>query len=227
MKSSEVTELKSDFHRDGFVIIRGFVSPAVLTELQERAQSAFLRLRPKDSVYKKHGLPQLHGNVAKGLERLDDYFGDLINNGAHLPLLTELLEETPSPSTVGYFCKQEAEDEVHPHVDGDNGCTIWFALDSADPSNGCVHFLTGSHLQFNDNGHLFSSLKSSDLFSDPNAVAAILNPGDVSIHNSKTIHWSGKNKSGRPRRAVNCFYQKSRKSKLKLKKSLTIKDSGG
>ena len=227
VKSSDLARLKSDFSRDGFVLIRDFISHEVVTEMRERSRRVVKRLHSKDSIFKHHGLPQRHSNVAKGLERVDDYFGDLINNGAHLPLLTELLEETPSPSTVGYFCKQEAEDEVHPHVDGDNGCTIWFALDSADPSNGCVHFLTGSHLQFNDNGHLFSSLKSSDLFSDPNAVAAILNPGDVSIHNSKTIHWSGKNKSGRPRRAVNCFYQKSRKSKLKLKKSLTIKDTGG
>ncbi|SVD24498.1 uncharacterized protein METZ01_LOCUS377352, partial [marine metagenome] len=54
MKSSEVTELKSDFHRDGFVIVRGFISPVVLTELQERAQSAVQCL---DSKYKKHGLP--------------------------------------------------------------------------------------------------------------------------------------------------------------------------
>ena len=225
MKSSEVTELKSDFHRDGFVIIRGFVSPAVLTELQERAQSAFLRLRPKDSVYKKHGLPQLHGNVAKGLERVDNYFKDFIDDGPHLALLSALLDETPTPATVGYFCKEEAEEEIHPHRDGDNGLTIWFALDSTNPTNGCVHFLRGSHLRFKDDGQLFSLGKSRDFSADPNAVAAILDPGDVSIHNSKTIHWSGKNKSGRPRRAVNCFYQKKRVSTLQ--KPLAQKDFHG
>ena len=225
MKSSEVTELKSDFHRDGFVIIRGFISPAVLTELQERAQSAFLRLRPKDSVYKKHGLPQLHGNVAKGLERVDNYFKDFIDDGPHLALLTALLDETPTPATVGYFCKEEAEEEIHPHRDGDNGLTIWFALDSTNPTNGCVHFLRGSHLRFKDDGQLFSLGKSRDFSADPNAVAAILDPGDVSIHNSKTIHWSGKNKSGRPRRAVNCFYQKKRVSTLQ--KPLAQKDFHG
>lgn len=225
MKSSEVTELKSDFHRDGFVVIRGFVSPAVLTELQERAQSAFLRLRPKDSVYKKHGLPQLHGNVAKGLERVDNYFKDFIDDGPHLALLTALLDETPTPATVGYFCKEEAEEEIHPHRDGDNGLTIWFALDSTNPTNGCVHFLRGSHLRFKDDGQLFSLGKSRDFSADPNAVAAILDPGDVSIHNSKTIHWSGKNKSGRPRRAVNCFYQKKRVSTLQ--KPLAQKDFHG
>ena len=225
MKSSEVTELKSDFHRDGFVIIRGFVSPAVLTELQERAQSAFLRLRPKDSVYKKHGLPQLHGNVAKGLERVDNYFKDFIDDGPHLALLTALLDETPTPATVGYFCKEEAEEEIHPHRDGDNGLTIWFALDSTNPTNGCVHFLRGSHLRFKDDGQLFSLGKSRDFSADPNAVVAILDPGDVSIHNSKTIHWSGKNKSGRPRRAVNCFYQKKRVSTLQ--KPLAQKDFHG
>ena len=225
LKSSEVTELKSDFHRDGFVVIRGFVSPAVLTELQERAQSAFLRLRPKDSVYKKHGLPQLHGNVAKGLERVDNYFKDFIDDGPHLALLTALLDETPTPATVGYFCKEEAEEEIHPHRDGDNGLTIWFALDSTNPTNGCVHFLRGSHLRFKDDGQLFSLGKSRDFSADPNAVAAILDPGDVSIHNSKTIHWSGKNKSGRPRRAVNCFYQKKRVSTLQ--KPLAQKDFHG
>ena len=66
MRSSEIKQWKSDFDRAGFVIIRGFVSPATLTELQERAQSAVLRLGSKDSADKKHGLPQLHGNVGKG-----------------------------------------------------------------------------------------------------------------------------------------------------------------
>ncbi len=209
MKSSEVTEMKSDFHRDGFVIIRGFVSPVVLTELQEHAQSAVQCL---DSKYKKHGLPQLHGNVAKGLERVDNYFKDWIDDGPHVALVRALLDETPTPATVGYFCKEEAEEEIHPHRDGDNGLTIWFAMDSASPDNGCVHFLRGSHLQFKDDGQLFSLGKSHDFSAEPNAVAAILDPGDVSIHNSKTIHWSGKNRSGRPRRAINCFYQKKRVS---------------
>jgi phytanoyl-CoA hydroxylase len=133
------------------------------------------------------------------------------------------LDETPTPATVGYFCKEEAEEEIHPHRDGDNGLTIWFAMDATNPTNGCIHYLRGSHLPFKDDGQLFSLGKSRDFSADPNAVAAILDPGDVSIHNSKTIHWSGKNKSGRSRRAINCFYQK--RSKLKVKKSVAMKDS--
>ncbi len=225
MKSSEVAQLKSDFHRDGYVIVRDLISPEVLTELREGVQSAVQRLRPKDSMYKNHGLPQLHGNVAKGLERLDEYFKDFINDGTHVLLLEELLGEKQTPATVGYFSKELVEDEIHPHFDGDNGCTIWFALDPTDSDNGCVHFLKGSHLQFTRNVQSFSPLKSRDLFDDPNAVAAILNPGDVSIHDARTIHWSGKNTSGRPRRAVNCFYQK--RSTSKSKKSVAMKDSRG
>jgi phytanoyl-CoA hydroxylase len=214
MKSSEIDRLKSDFHRDGYVIVRDFISPEGLTELREHTHSVLQRLRSKDSKYNKHGLPQLHGNVAKGLERLDDYFKDFIIDGLHLALLTELSDETPTPATVGYFCKEEAEDEIHPHRDGDNGITIWFALDAASPDNGCVYFLPGSHLRVKHSGRLFRLGKSQDFSADPSAVAAILDPGDVSIHNSKTIHWSGKNKSGRPRRAINCFYQKKRVSTL-------------
>lgn len=216
MKTSELAELKSDFHRDGFVFIRDFISHKQVAEIRKRSQCAFEQLCSKDSNFK---------NVAKGLERLDDYFKDLINEGSHLALLTELLDETPTPASVGYFCKEDMKDEIHPHFDGDNGCTIWFALDPADLNNGCVHFLKGSHLQFADNVQSFNALKSRDLFDDPNAVAAILNAGDVSIHNARTIHWSGKNTSGRPRRAVNCFYQKRWKSKLK--KSVAMNDSRG
>ena len=220
MRSSEIKQWKSDFDRDGFVIIRGFVSPATLTELQERAQSAVLRLGSKDSADKKHGLPQLHGNVAKGLERVDNYFKELIDDGSHVALLTVLLDEAPTPATVGYFCKERAKDEIPPHRDGNNGLTIWFALDSASPDNGCVHFLKGSHLWNRDDGRLSNSAKFHEFSTAPSAVAAILDPGDVSVHNSKTIHWSGQNKSGQPRRAVNCFYQKNVKPVVKKRRSL-------
>ena len=50
---------------------------------------------------------------------------------------------------------------------------------------------------------------AADLAKDPAAVAVHLQPGDMSIHDSRTIHWSGPNTAGKQRRGVNCFYQRT------------------
>ena len=50
MKSSEIDRLTSDFHRDGYVIVRDFISPEGLTELREHTHSVLQRLRSKLSL---------------------------------------------------------------------------------------------------------------------------------------------------------------------------------
>ena len=41
---------------------------------------------------------------------------------------------------------------------------------------------------------------------EKDAVAAEVAPGDAVIHSALTVHWSGPNRSDRPRRAVSFFY---------------------
>ena len=82
MDQSQAANLKAAFDRDGFVILRDFVPSAQLHEICRRAEAA---------TGKQTRTAGPFTNVTKGLEKLDDYFGEFLNNGAHVPILEILL----------------------------------------------------------------------------------------------------------------------------------------
>ena len=189
--------LKSSFDEDGFVVLPGFVSATEVEVLREHAKQA--------ATHRQDDPSGEFQNVQKGLEKLDPYFEDLLHRGAHLPVLERLLGEKPTPATSSYFTKESVNEPVHPHADGTNGGTIWIALDPIDSSNGGLCFLRGSHER---EGRTFFGrhVQATDFSGDPRAVSLELEPGDMVLFRATTVHWSGTNESGRPRRAINCFY---------------------
>lgn len=209
-------ELKTQFDLDGFTIVRGLLDDSVLTEIRARIATAVQRLglekqnksgaesKEEERARASYSRFQLY-NVNKGLERIDPYFRAFLETGSHIEILEHLLGESPRPATASYFSKDEPDEVIHPHRDGDNGATIWIALDPCGPENGCLYFLRGSHRD--DNPEMWDLGEVDELMSHPDAVPAELKPGDASIHFSKTIHWSGRNKSRKPRRGLNAFYQ--------------------
>ncbi len=89
--------------------------------------------------------------------------------------------------------------------------TIWIALDETTVQNGCLYFIPGSHRLVDfDNAKLGNNF--GDLMSiypglaDIEPVAAIMQPGDCSIHNGLTAHGAGVNATCNPRRAFTCAY---------------------
>lgn len=218
---AEVADLKQNYQRDGFVIVRKFASRARLAEIRQRVDSVLEALAarsPPDTIAATPGKPQRFTNVTKGLERLDDWFKSYLRGGPHVAIIEALTDEPVTPATVGLFTKTALDEEVAPHNDGSNGATVWLALDPSDETNGCLHFLRGSHLADDGQGFRFTG-SVADLERQPNAVAACLEPGDISIHDARTVHWSGKNASGRPRRGLNCFYQRFYRATLMAMKA--------
>ena len=135
MDLSQATALKADFDQDGFVIIRDFAPRELVREIRSRAVAA-----TKDMV--REGP---FSNVTKGLERRDSYFGELLHNGSHVPIVETLLGKKPQPTTASLFTKSDNDQQVHPHADAIDGAVIWIALDETDRRNGCLQFLKGSH----------------------------------------------------------------------------------
>ena len=198
--------VKRDFDRDGFVILRGYLDEDEVAELRERAEAtarAMFAGRPDGDP------PQQFANVLKNLQNEDAWFARQLNHGQHMPLVKALVGDELVPATAAWFDRPGGTDErINPHIDGGGrgrgpgvGAIIWIALDRVTPENGCLHYGRGSHLVE----------YSKDVFNDfdtssPTAVAAELVPGDAVVHDALTVHWSGVNHSGRPRRAVSFFY---------------------
>ena len=212
-------EEKRRFDSDGFLILRGHLNDEELANLRERAEAAahaiFARMaslkaeqaeKVKD---KKSAAPGKFSNVLKNLQQEHPWFDEQLNHGKHVPLMKALIGDELVPATAAWFDKPSGTEEtVQPHIDGGGrgrgpgvGATLWIALDAATPENGCLHYGRGSHLVEHSKG-VFNDFDTQS----PSAIAAVVEPGDAVVHNSLTVHWSGPNLSGRPRRAVSFFY---------------------
>ncbi len=204
MSNLDAEALKADFDRDGVVIIREFVDRQTVDEICHRAERATEGVHRSDRF----------SNITKGLERQDSYFGDLLHKGPQIPILETLLGKKPDPTTASFFTKTENAQEVHPHADALDGVVIWIALDEATKTNGCLHFLKGSHKRLAEFAHLRADTPT-DLDDHPDAFEAAMSPGDMVIFRPNTVHWSGPNHDGSPRRGCNCFYMGTYKPRKK------------
>ncbi|MGI9262935.1 MAG: phytanoyl-CoA dioxygenase family protein [Woeseiaceae bacterium] len=208
MTDSEFDVLKADYDRDGFVVMRSYLPDTEVDELRARAVPL------ADTLMKKQDNEGRYRNLFKSINRYDEWFDNLLSGGKHVPLLRYLLNDEVFGASAAWFDRPEGEAQgVEPHVDAvggdrspDAGATIWFALDPVSVGNGCVHYLRGSHKDRYPDVIPIPGIntESEDVF------AAELEPGDAVIHNALTVHWSGGNETGKPRRAVSCFYFSAR-----------------
>lgn len=220
MTNDQISAIKRDYDQDGFVVLPGFVKGEALEELRERATrlTADLRRRrpngnPLESRPKRHGTGRSKrdfGEVFKSLQDHDAWFDNELRAGRHVPLIKALIEDEPVPGTAAWFTKRPgSRAEIGPHQDAlglpqglKAGATVWIALDPADPENGCLHYGRGSHKHGHARGIPIPGYDADD----GTAVPATVQPGDAVIHNSLTVHWSGPNRTVRPRGAVSFFY---------------------
>lgn len=195
MTRPEAAALKADFDRDGVVIIRDFVTSDQAKEICARAEAATRDVSRKGRF----------SNITKGLEKLDGYFGEWLNNGPQVSVLETLLGMKPEPTTASFFTKIDHDQEVHPHSDAMDGAVTWIALDETDVGNGCMQFVKGSHKRREEFAHLRADVPT-DLSDHPDLFEAAMSPGDLAIFRPTTVHWSGPNHDGTARRGFNCFY---------------------
>lgn len=204
MTDIDFNAIKTDYDRDGFVVLRNFLGEAELSELRNRA------IPLAREILAKQGDVGNYRNLAKSLHEHDDWFDQQLTDGMHVPLMRHLLNEDVIGVSAAWFDRPKGEIEgLGPHVDAlnvkyypDAGATIWIPLDPVNTSNGCVHYGRGSHKKVYP--HV---IPIPDFDTESEGVfAAELNPGDVVIHSALTVHWSSGNTSGEPRRAVSYFY---------------------
>ena len=192
-----VEEIKRDFDRDGYVVLRGFLSSEELEELRAHTAGCL------NEVERKKG----YEGVAKSLDKVDPWFEDQLVRGKQTGLISALLDDDLEPAAAGWFDRIPGETSgIKPHFDAighrRKGATMWVALDPADRDNGCLYYAKGTHRQELPN-HLGLEGFSAE---SEEAFAVEIEPGDAAIHSSLTVHWSEANRSQRPRQAISYFY---------------------
>jgi len=187
-------DLKAEYDRDGFVVLRGFYSPEELDLLRRNADRAM----------------DGREGVRKNLQHGDAFFGSEIMGGGHHGLVSSLVGDDLVPATCGYFDKPiGTSTPIEPHRDGGgfiDGATLWIALDDADTTNGCMHYTAGSHLNIHESLPAFALPPEGRDGGTPIEASA----GDAIIHSAKVVHFSEKSTQPRRRRALTYFYWSAR-----------------
>lgn len=206
---TEVLDWRERYLAAGYVVVREVLGPTERDELL-----ADLATRPVTS---------------SGLAALDPATDDIARRHATHPglvaLASSLLGGAVEAFGFTYVVKEpdgglEAlwHQDGHPWVSllhGAEAVTLWVALDPATTLSGGLIMVPRSHLgsleplePVTEPPNLFGWASPRRLWPTPGSTEAIeLAPGDVSAHHPAMLHASGRNASGRPRRALSIRYR--------------------
>ncbi|WP_419803362.1 phytanoyl-CoA dioxygenase family protein [Mucilaginibacter sp.] len=224
MESNKTEILKTGFDRDGYVFIPGFFSTeevaAILKELRDCIKNIVPSMSAKQVFYED----QQHPETLKQLQDLQLYspfFNDLMTDSRLQRLAEVVLDEKVIGRNVEYFNKPPKigkatpphQDAYYFNLNPAQAVTMWLALEDADEENGCVSYVTGSHLKgMRAHGRtqtLGFSQSILDFGTDDDRAACRsfpAKPGDLLIHHSMTVHAAGANATNRSRKALGLIY---------------------
>ena len=207
-------EVVRQYEKNGFHIFRNVIDADLVAEAREHLAwliGKYPQFRPE----------HLHHPLMMN----DAFWTRLVTDERLLDIVEMILGPNISVFTSHYICKPPHDGHaVLWHQDGAywklepmEALTIWLAIDSSNPENGCVKMLPGSHrlplqdLELRDDvpNMLHSSMNSGYLeksLQETEVVDVILEPGDVSIHHPRIIHGSERNRSSHRRCGLDIGY---------------------
>ena len=225
----EAKSLKTDYDRDGFVALRGFLSLVELQTLKdnlERYIAEVVPTLPKEDVFYED---KADASTLKQLIRMsqnDAFFAEMQNQGVFREVAEILLGREVAPQNLQFFNKPaKIGAPTPPHQDGYywmitpmEGCTMWLALEDVDEANGCVRYARGSHSEgvrehgWTNTLGFSQGLRDFPTESDQaNEVVMRAQAGDLLVHDAMTVHWADGNSSeNRSRRAMGLVYYSDR-----------------
>jgi len=217
------TKYKSDWDRDGYAVIPGFLDADEVAEVQAHIDGLLNQtpspLPPEHRFLEDIDRPE----SVKYLARLSDYdpfFEELQKSNRFIHLAEGLLGDGAVHQGVEWFNKcARIGKYTPPHQDGyyykiepNEGIHFWLALDPVDEGNGCVRYIPGSHqrgLRPHVQGTLIGFSQSVADYSDDDEAqmrSTTLAPGDLLVHHTLAIHRADPNTSNRERRALGIVY---------------------
>lgn len=219
--------LKSTFDRDGYVVMRGFLSIPELAELNDELTRYINERIPAipraDVYYENRDDPSTLKQMAR-IKQHDPYFADMIMRSKWTGLAQTLLADRVVAQELEWFNKPPRTDKATPpHQDGhyfmlepNEAVTLWLALDPVDENNGCIRYVPGSHrgglrphgrtdiLGFSQG---ITDYGEADIKAE---VPIIAEPGDLLIHHAITIHRANGNPTQRHRRSLGLIFYAGR-----------------
>ena len=222
---AQATELKQSYDRDGYVRLPGFLDPRQLKDLLANLDRYVREVVPglprADVFYEEKGATDTLKQLIRMSEH-DAWFSRMMDDSDFSLLAAVLLGRPTSSRNMQYFNKPpKIGQATPPHQDGYywminpcEGMTMWLALEEVDEANGCVRYARGSHLRGMRPHSRTQTLGFSQGISDfPNAddrateVVMRASPGDLLVHDARTVHWADANRSEtRTRKAMGLIY---------------------
>ena len=200
----DMTQLRTDFAKDGFAIVRNLFTRDEVQRLKSECIAVLKAAEAETGNVAGHG-------VYVGLAARSEVFQAAVAD----PRLLDILEGILAPdieflSDKAVF-KSETMTFASPwHQDwsywhGAHKLSIWVALDDATRKNGCLKLLPGSHTAAvrhdgdASDGHGFGNRLRPDAVDESRSVTAELAAGGAVFFHDLTLHASHPNASGEER----------------------------
>lgn len=224
--SPELSKLKQDFDRDGYIAVQPLFDAEKMAEINRELDRYIAECVPKmpdNEVYYEDKSDASTLKQLQNMSRYDGYFRELIETDVIRDMAEAALGEEVDVVNLQLFSKPAGTGQATPpHQDGyffhltpSKAVTGWLALEAVDDENGCIHYVRGSHKSKGFRPHARSTVlgfsQGMTDFGTPedkaNSVAFPGGPGLFLLHDSKIVHWAGANRSKtRRRRALGFIY---------------------
>lgn len=201
------------YEKNGYVTISGFFAEEELRPLEAymvKNQDVKWKDKNDDPMRESHYHQKAIYDLCTSPKLLDVVEAVL---GPDIVLAyTHILNKRPGGMQVSWHQDGPYWPRLEPKV----AVTTWIPLDNADPENGCMKVIPGSHAGCVDYGQ--QQTNAPDLIQDhaialppgvvdeSKAECVILKRGDLSLHHSYIIHGSDANRSSRRRAALTVRY---------------------
>ena len=215
--------IKQNFDLQGYVVIRQFLDAEEVLELRGEIERYIAEVVPQ--IIPKDVYLEVDGRLdsIKQLIRLfeyDPYFRKVLLSDRYVKLAELLLGGAVVGKNMQWFNKPTGLSRATPpHQDGyyfmlepNEALTMWLALDEVGEDNGCVRYVTGSHLRGlrphrrTDTPGFSQAIPDYGIEDERREVAITAQPGDLLVHHSLMIHRADANRSNRKRRAFGIIY---------------------
>lgn len=220
---------KADFDRDGFVLLRGYLSAQEAANVNANIQrfvDDILPQAPETTAFYEDPEDPATIKRLQNMYQLDPYFDELFHGQRFQGLAERLLGDGARGKNLQWFSKPARVGGITPpHQDGfyfmlepNEAITLWLALDHIDEDNGCIRYVPGSHRQGmrpHQRSNVVGFSQGLPDYSDDDRACEVpihASPGDLFAHHSMTIHRADANPSDRRRAALGfVFFAESAK----------------